>query len=156
MDSVLPLRWMMSFKPLLSVNVENSMSERGRKFLFLFFLLFEQEVSLLQVIQVLLYREEDAENVCRLNQLANLAEELRARVEVNAVMSFFLCEGALLGDGGAEDNWGTRFFVCVCEKSEKLFLVPISVRLVDLHPAVFPSTFRTWSDEYPIAWPEAA
>ena len=48
--------------------------------------LFEQEVCPLQVIQVLLDREEDANNVCRLNQLANCADGLRARVEMDAIV----------------------------------------------------------------------
>ena len=43
--------------------------EGGSCFFSLF--LFAQEVSLLHVTQVLLDREEDAKNVCRLDQLAD-------------------------------------------------------------------------------------
>ena len=59
---------------------------RGKKFLVsLFLCLFEQEVSLLQVIQVLLDRAVDAKNLRRLDQLAKCAAGLCDRVEMCAV-----------------------------------------------------------------------
>ena len=54
------------------------------------FPLYEQQVSIWHVIQVLLDGEEDAKNVCRLDQIANGARGLCARVDVDDVLSFFL------------------------------------------------------------------
>ena len=48
---------------------------------FCVFTLLEQKVSLLHVMQVRLDRQEDAMMVCRLDQLANHADGLCARVE---------------------------------------------------------------------------
>ena len=53
--------------------------------------LFEQDVSLLQGIQELTDREDDAHKVCRLQQIAGRADGLRARLEVDAVSSPIFC-----------------------------------------------------------------
>ena len=94
-------------KPLLSPYVQGSLSS-----------LFEQKVSLVQATQALLDCEEDAKNVCRLDQLAKYAHGLRARVETDAILSPFLCVGALLEDGGAGKNWVTRLLICGEESVE--------------------------------------
>ena len=54
-----------------------------------FFSFSEQELSPLQVIQILLDREEDAKHVCRLDQPANRADGLCARVLMDDVFSLF-------------------------------------------------------------------
>ena len=73
-----------------------------------------------RVIQVLLdHEEEDAMNVGRLDQLANCADGLRARVELNMLScSTFSCECALLEDGGAGNDWVARFFILVKNPDE--------------------------------------
>ena len=85
-------RWTISvpfvnLKNLLSAfcifSTEGRSSCQGRKFLVHFFSSFEKDVSLLQLVQVLLDREEDAMNVCWLD----CADELRAGVELDAVFS---------------------------------------------------------------------
>ena len=63
---------------------------------FLFFSTFEQKVSLLQVIQIISDREQDATNVCRLQQLGNCAEGLCARVEMNAMFTSFFVRAPCL------------------------------------------------------------
>ena len=103
------------------------------------FLCVRAWVFLWQIIHVLLDRQEDSKNVCRLDQVANYADWLHARVKVDVVFSFFLFEGALLEDGGARNNWVTRFFVFV--KNLQCLFVSISCRLVGLHSVVFSSSF---------------
>ena len=63
---------------------------RGRKFFFSSCLFARARGVFLQFIQVLLDREEDANNVCRLDQLENRDDGLRADVEVDAVFSSFV------------------------------------------------------------------
>ena len=75
--------------------------------------MLEQEVSLFQVIQVLLDREEDAKNVCRLDHLPSYADGLCACVQMDDVFSSFAKESALLEDSCAKNDWVTMFFMCV-------------------------------------------
>ena len=67
----------------------------------------------LQVIQVLLDREEDAKNVCRLGQLSKCDDGICDRVGVDVVVSSYLCAGALLKGCGVGNICVTRFFVIV-------------------------------------------
>ena len=63
---------------------------------YLCFSLFDQEVSLKQIITVLPDHEKDTKNVCLLDELAHHTDRLRARVENGARLSTVLFEGALL------------------------------------------------------------
>ena len=78
--------------------------------MFILFLVFEQQVSPLQVIQVLLDRKEDANNVCRRDQLATNADGQCARVEINDVFSSSCATVPCWRDRGAKNSSVTRFF----------------------------------------------